>query len=47
MLFEKVSETVGFLKGKTTYRPKVAVILGSGFGRLYWRTGRSGLQRYS
>ena len=27
MLFEKVSETVGFLKGKTTYRPKVAVIL--------------------
>ena len=34
MLFEKVSETVGFLKGKTTYRPKVAVILGSGLGDL-------------
>ena len=34
MLFEKVSETVEFLKGKTTYRPKVAVILGSGLGDL-------------
>lgn len=34
MLFEKVNETVEFLKGKTTYRPKVAVILGSGLGDL-------------
>lgn len=34
MLFEKSNETANFLKGKTNYRPKTAVILGSGLGDL-------------
>lgn len=34
MLFEKVNETVEFLMGKTKYRPKIAVVLGSGLGDL-------------
>lgn len=33
-MFDRVNKTAEFLKGKTKYRPKVAVILGSGLGDL-------------
>lgn len=33
-MYERVAETVEFLKTKTEYRPKMAVILGSGLGDL-------------
>ncbi len=33
-MYDKVMETVKFLEGKTEYRPKIGIILGSGLGDL-------------
>ena len=47
-LFEKLQETVAFVKGRTSLQPSVGIVLGSGLGKLVEQiSDLSGLSRKS